>query len=128
MFYWDNSNETPNADYIYVLFGLNKGEHEALSPATVSQLGPDPTPGPDPNQPLRGFGRVYFYKPGVSERLGAPESPEIELEGPQRAAVMQQFEYGLMLYTPIYQPTSGKSIFVLYNDGRFDRFDDTFGG
>jgi serine/threonine-protein kinase len=126
MFYWDNSNETANADFIYVFYGTNAGRYEALSPDEVSALGPDPTPGPDPNQPLRGFGRVYFGSE-AREQLGAAVSPEIVLEG-TRAAVMQRFEAGLMFYTPVYQPTSGRSIFVLYNDGTFDRFDDTFGG
>lgn len=127
MFYWSVSNNTPNADYIYVFYDPDNGEYEAWTPTEVAALGPDPTPGPDPNQPLRGFGRIYANKSSVREALGAPTSPEFELEG-ARLAVMQRFENALMIFTPFYQPTGGKSIFVLYNDGRFDRFDDSLGG
>lgn len=128
MYYWDRRNSTFNADYIYVFYGADAGEYDALSPKAVSDLGPEPTPGPDPNQPVRGFGTVYFLKPGVRELLGAPTSGEIQLQGANRLGVMQRFEQGLMLYSPIYQPTSSRSIFVLYNDGRFERFDDTPAG
>lgn len=95
----------------------------ALSSAEVSALGPEPTPGPDPNQPVRGFGTVYFNLPGARERLGPWASPEIVLRGDRRG-VIQYFEQGLMLWTPAYQPTGDASIFVLYNDGSFERYDD----
>ena len=41
---------------------------------------------------------------------------------------MQLFEQGVMIYTPIYEPTDMPSIFVLYNTGQFERFDDPSGG
>jgi serine/threonine-protein kinase len=127
MFYWDAKNKTPESDFIYVFYGLDAGEHDVFSPAQVSALEPEPTAGPDPEQPVRGFGRVYFLSPGARERLGLWQSPEIELKG-NRRAVIQRFEQGLMIFTPTYQPTGGRSIFVLYNDGSFDRFNDTFAG
>lgn len=127
MFYWDRRNKTLKDDYVYVFYGRDAGVYDGLPPQAVADLGPDPTPGPDPNQPVRGFGRVYFNWPMVRERLGAPTSPELELKANQRG-VIQLFADGLMIYTPAFQPTNGASIFVLYNDGAFERFDDSFGG
>ncbi len=124
MLYWDLSNRTRWRDYIFVFEGLDKGPYQALSPMAVADLGPAPTPGPDPNQPVRGFGRVYFYRPGVRESLGAWISPEIVLEG-NTSGVIQFFEQGAMIYTPIYRSSGQASIFVLYNSGRFERYDDS---
>ncbi|MGQ9925859.1 MAG: protein kinase domain-containing protein [Chloroflexaceae bacterium] len=123
MLYWDMTNRTRWRDYIFVFEGLEQGPYRALSPAAVADLGPAPTPGPDPNQPVRGFGRVYFYRPGVREALGAWTSPEIVLDG-ETPGVIQFFEQGTMIYTPIYRSGGSASIFVLYNSGRFERYDD----
>lgn len=123
MVYWDLTNRTRWRDYIFVFEGLEQGPYQALSPAAVADLGPAPTPGPDPNQPVRGFGRVYFYRPGVREALGAWTSPEIVLDG-ETPGVLQFFEQGAMIYTPIYRSVGRASIFVLYNSGRFERYDD----
>ncbi len=124
MLYWDLSNRTRWRDYIFVFEGLEQGPYQALSPAAVADLGPAPTPGPDPNQPVRGFGRVYFYRPRVREALGAWTSPEIVLDG-ETPGVIQFFEQGAMIYTPIYRSVGRASIFVLYNSGRFERYDDS---
>ncbi|MCX7792762.1 MAG: protein kinase [Chloroflexaceae bacterium] len=124
MLYWDLTNRTRWRDYIFVFEGLEQGPYQALSPAAVADLGPAPTPGPDPNQPVRGFGRVYFYRPGVRETLGAWISPEIVLDG-ETPGVIQFFEQGAMIYTPIYRSAGRASIFVLYNSGRFERYDDS---
>ncbi|HMQ34991.1 MAG TPA: hypothetical protein PKD53_30010, partial [Chloroflexaceae bacterium] len=123
MFYWDNGNRDERADYIFVFFGRDGGTFVELSNPEVSDLGPEPPPGSDPSQPVRGFGTVYFNLPGAGERLGPWTSPEIVLRGNQRG-VIQYFEQGLMLWTPSYQPTGRPSIFVLYNDGTFERYDD----
>lgn len=123
MLYWDLSNRTRWRDYIFVFEGLDGGRYQALSPAAVADLGPAPTPGPDPNQPVRGFGRVYFYQPGIRETLGAWLSPEIVLDG-SASGVIQFYEQGAMIYTPIYRSAERASIFVLYNSGRFERYDD----
>ncbi len=127
MLYWDLTNRTRWRDYIFVFEGLEQGAYQALSPAAVADLGPAPTPGPDPNQPVRGFGRVYFYRPGVREALGAWTSPEIVLDG-EMPGVIQFFEQGAMIYTPIYRSVGSASIFVLYNSGRFERYDDSKSG
>jgi hypothetical protein len=114
----------PKNDFIYVFYGANSGAFDELDPDTVAALGPDPTPGPDPDQPRRGFGRVYFFKPGTQESLGPWTSPEIALRSPA-LGVIQQFQTGLMIYTPVYEPTNGAAIFVLfYDEGTFLRFDD----
>jgi tRNA A-37 threonylcarbamoyl transferase component Bud32 len=126
MFYWDQRNQAPKADYIYVFYDLDDGRYDELSPEDVAAY-PEPERGEDPNQPIRGFGRVYFGHQGASEQLGEWTSPEIELKG-QQLAVMQLFEQGMMIYTPRYEPTGKAAIFVLYNTREFERFDDTSGG
>lgn len=120
MYYWDDSNPTAKSDYIFVL--TSEGQYDEYPPSVVSQLPPE-LPGPDPNQPVRGFGSVYFHEPGVKEQLGGWTSPEIVLENGD-SGVIQFFDRGLMLYTPRYEPTGGGSIFVLFEDGSFQRFDD----
>jgi hypothetical protein len=39
--------------------------------------------------------------------------------------VLQGFQSGVMVFTPDYRGT-GKNIFVVYNDGSFERYVDTF--
>ncbi len=127
MFYWDEANRTRWRDYVFVFEGRDEGAYLALSATAVAALGPEPTPGSAPDQPARGFGRVYFYQPGVSEALGAWTSPEIALRD-DTLGVIQFFEQGTMIYTPIYRSAGRASIFVLYNSGMFERYDDSFGG
>ncbi|WP_129673927.1 serine/threonine-protein kinase [Candidatus Chloroploca sp. Khr17] len=127
MYYWDLTNRDMKRDHIFVFYGTNGGNYTQLSAQEVADLGPEPTPGTDPNQPVRGFGRVYFHKSGVREQLGLPTTPELELKGSQ-LGVIQFFDRGLMIWTPDYRPTGGSSIFVLYDTGRFERFHDSFVG
>ncbi|NCC31253.1 MAG: serine/threonine protein kinase [Chloroflexia bacterium] len=127
MYYWDLTNRDMKRDHIFVFYGTNGGDYTQLSAQEVADLGPEPTPGTDPNQPVRGFGRVYFHKSGVREQLGLPTTPELELKGSQ-LGVIQFFDRGLMIWTPDYRPTGGSSIFVLYDSGRFERFRDAFVG
>jgi serine/threonine-protein kinase len=126
MFYWDERNDPPKDDYIFVFYDLDEGRYDELPPEAVAEY-PEPPPGDDPNQPMRGFGRVYFGRPGTAEQLGRWTSPEIELRG-NRLGVIQLFEQGMMIYTPIYEPSGMPAIFVLYNNGQFERFDDPSGG
>jgi serine/threonine-protein kinase len=126
-FYWDASNLDERADHIFVFFGLNSGPYKVFSTEEVAALGPEPPPGTDPNQPVRGFGRVYFNQPQAAERLGPWTSPEIVLKEDD-PGVVQYFDKGMMIWTPDYRPSGGRSIFVLYNDGTFERYDDAFAG
>ncbi|WP_129630612.1 serine/threonine-protein kinase [Candidatus Oscillochloris fontis] len=123
MFYW-GLNPTKMKDTIVVFYGLNNGDY-TLVPATEAASYPDVTPEPTPNYPVRGFGRVYFGKAGVAEALGNWRSAEIELKDTNQG-VIQFFEGGTMIFTPIYQqPGSGtKAIFILYTDEGFERYND----
>lgn len=114
-------------DTIYVFFDVNAGNYRAVGPAEAADL---PAPTPDPNNPMmpvRGFGRVYSGIPGVAATLGTPLTPEIILEP---YGVRQDFTQGLMLFTPTYIAPSGtdfgKTIFVLYADDTFVRYNDTY--
>jgi len=121
MYWWEPT------DTIYVFFNVNAGNYRAVGSAEAADL---PAPTPDSNNPMmpvRGFGRVYTGIPGVAAALGAPLTGEVELEP---YGVRQDFTQGLMLFTPTYiaPPNTdfGKTIFVLYADNTFVRYNDTY--
>jgi serine/threonine-protein kinase len=123
MFYW-GLNPTGLRDSVIIFYGLNSGTYGIVSADEVATF-PEPPPNSDPNAPVRGFGRIYFGKAGVADALGTWISPEIELKG-KSMGVIQFFDGGTMIYTPIYQqPGADKqAIFVLYADGAFERYND----
>ncbi|NTV63049.1 MAG: hypothetical protein HGA65_05880, partial [Oscillochloris sp.] len=123
MFYW-GLNPTNLRDSIVIFYGLNTGNYQVVSAEETASY-PEAPASEDPNTPIRGFGRVYYGKSGVATGLGTWKSPELELKGSTRA-VIQFFESGTMIYIPIYnQPgASAQSIFVLYADGTFERYND----
>lgn len=121
MYWWEPT------DTIYIFFNVNAGNYRAVGSAEAAEL-LAPTPDPDnPMMPVRGFGRVYSGIPGVAAALGAPLTPEIILEP---YGVRQDFTQGLMLFTPTYiappDTNFGKTIFVLYADNTFVRYNDTY--
>ncbi len=116
MYYW-----RPN-DTIYVFFGLDSGNYRVFGPDEAARYPEPPTPVADPNMPMRGFGRIYFGITEVSAALGGWTSGE-QVLNPH--GVFQPFAKGIMFYTPSYRDQGG-SIFVLYNDGTFERFADTY--
>jgi serine/threonine-protein kinase len=123
MFYW-GLNPTVLRDTIIIFLGLDSGTYTIVN-ADEAATYPEPPASSDPNAPVRGFGRVYYGKAGIAQALGAWTSPEIELKG-NSPGVIQPFDGGTMIYTPIYQqPGAGKqAIFVLYADGSFERYND----
>ncbi|NNJ08718.1 protein kinase [Chloroflexales bacterium ZM16-3] len=123
MVYW-GLNPTSLRDTIIVLLGLDGGTYTLVTDTEAAGY-PEPPPSEDPNAPVRGFGRIYFGRPGVASAMGAWKSPEIELKGEDQG-VIQLFDGGTMIYTPIYkQPGAGaQAIFVLYADGSFERYND----
>ncbi|MFV9502964.1 MAG: protein kinase domain-containing protein [Oscillochloridaceae bacterium umkhey_bin13] len=125
MYYWHVNNPTIYRDDIFVLFGRERGSWQRFTTAQVAELPPEPTPGSEPNQPIGGFGRVYFHAPGVRDSLGAPLTPMIELRD-ERPGVLQPFERGLMLWSPDDRHAGVPSIFVLYSDRTFERYPDTY--
>lgn len=123
--YWWGFNSTELSDAIFVFYGNNSGEYEIVTTEESVTYPEIPTP-TDPRAPIRGFGKIYFSKPGVSDRLGSWSSEEIPITG-----VIQFFDKGIMLFTPEYRSTGGtrKAILVLYYaDKTFTRYDDTYGG
>ncbi len=70
--------------------------------------------------PAGGFGLVFSNDPTLAAQLGCPTgNPPLTLS---LQAAYQQFERGTMIWL-VDTPTS---IYVLYSDGSFQRFDDSF--
>jgi len=77
----------------------------------------DPTPVPGcAIQPVQGFGRVWSSNPSVRNRLGCPTAPEAGF-----TAVEQGFHNGYVV-----QDVSGKTIYVMYNNGTWEAYPDTW--
>jgi hypothetical protein len=107
---------------IFVLIGVDQGIWYRFEQASLSNL-PTPTPAEPPAPglvvPIRGFGLVWAYNEDIRRQIGYGTAPEAGLlEG-----AYQRFSGGTMLYSAIGLGR-GKSLYVLYNDGTFDRYDD----
>jgi serine/threonine-protein kinase len=116
MFYYQPSER------IYALLGKDSGEWRRYEQSELATL---PTPAPDAETPCRtppisGFGLVWSNFADVRDALGCPTGPEDGLlEG-----AYQPFEQGEMLFSQ-KGLGRGKTIYVLYEDGKFERYDDT---
>lgn len=85
----------------------------AVDPGMVFPTAPPPVSCPAP--PPGGFGPIFASDSTLPERLGCPLGvPPVEIIG-----TAQEYEGGIMIWLqgPIY---------VLYNDGTFRRYEDTF--
>lgn len=108
---------------IYVLVGFARGEWQRFP--YPSPLPPDtpatPTPPAGLQTPTDTFGVIWAANPGVRQNLGfalRPQSDQIE-------GAYQPFTGGAMIYSR-EGLGRGKTIYVLYADGTFERYDDTF--
>jgi len=108
---------------IYVLIGFSRGEWQRFPyPAPLPPDTPaTPTPPAGLQTPVDIFGTVWATNPGVRQNLGfalRPQSATIE-------GAYQPFTGGVMIYSS-EGLGRGKTIYVLYDDGTFERYDDTF--
>jgi hypothetical protein len=111
--YWWSQN-----DMIYTFLGEQVGEYRMYSAEATAAL-PAPAPTESPLTPVRGFGKVYFGEPVVRQFLGESQSIEHQWNTDR----FQQFKYGMMLGSPAHRDL-GQTIFVLYDDGTFERYQD----
>jgi serine/threonine protein kinase len=116
MYYWQPTEE------IFVFLDLHDGAVEIFTEPEVAALPELDPPPAETNAPPGGFGRIYYNLPEIRDQIGAPLSP---MELLQPYGVIQPFQDGIMVFTPDYRGT-GKNIFVVYNDGSFERYVDTF--
>jgi serine/threonine-protein kinase len=109
-------------EQIYVLIGADNGRWRLFEKSSLDAL-PTPTPAAQPPCEGRlkgGFELVWRSYPQIQEALGCALEPENGLlEG-----AYQPFTHGRMLYS--HEGLGrGKTIYVLYADGTFERYDDT---
>jgi hypothetical protein len=71
--------------------------------------------------PIRGFGKVWGDRPEVAARLGCPGWPPGE-QGTD--AAVQPFEHGLMLWLGADSHAYSDPVYVLFEDGQYQRFAD----
>jgi serine/threonine-protein kinase len=107
---------------IWVFIGVERGIWYRFDQATLAST-PTPTPAEPPQAglyvPVRGFGLVWAYNEEIRTQLGYGTAPEAGLfEG-----AYQQFTGGTMLYSATGLGR-GKTLYVLYADGTFERYDD----
>ncbi|MEQ8674091.1 MAG: hypothetical protein RLP44_27680 [Aggregatilineales bacterium] len=70
--------------------------------------------------PTGGFGQIVFNEPNLPVQIGCPVgSPPVTLNV---ASAVQTFERGIMIWVE----TAPGAIYVFYNTGTFQRFDDTY--
>ena len=93
----------------------------AVFPDTFAEGEPTPIPTapapPGVRAPVRGFGKVWSERKEVRETLGWATGPERGFDG-----TVQPFDRGTMLWS------DGRFILVLFSDGTWLRFEDTFRG
>jgi serine/threonine-protein kinase len=107
---------------IWVFIGVDKGSWYRFDQATLEDrptATPAPTPGPGLFVPVRGFGLVWAYNEEVRNQLGYGTAPE----GGLYEGAYQAYTGGTMLYSATGLGR-GKSLYMLYNDGTFERYDD----
>jgi serine/threonine-protein kinase len=112
----------PPLNPIFVLAGIDRGTWLRFEDEALRAL---PTPTPDPAPPcaaplVSGFGLVWGSFANVRTALGCPTAGE---DGPFDGAY-QPFARGTMLFSPVGLGR-GKTIYVLYDNGTFERYDDT---
>lgn len=115
MFYFDPLRQ------IYVFFGSGSGTWRLFNQDELIGL-PTPTPTTAPDGlyiPVRGFGLIWGYNADIREAIGYGTAPE---NGPLEGA-FQSFQRGRMLYSRSGLGV-GPTIYVLYADGSFERYDD----
>ena len=77
--------------------------------------------------PVRGFGKVWAANPEMANAIGCP----VAWQGEQAVTTaVEHFEHGSMLFVAkpanYGMPFNTPSIFVFFNDGTYQRFDDTY--
>lgn len=76
--------------------------------------------------PVRGFGRVWVDNRNVQRELGCPQQyPPFDKETVVKTA-FQQFERGSMLWVERATYTTERLIYVFFEDGTFQPFEDTW--
>ena len=109
-------------ELIIVLYGFGSGTWDSFEEVALANR-PTPTPAPSPGEglyiPINGFGLVWGYYADVRDKLGYGVEQEVGLFG----GAYQSYTGGIMIYSE-RGLGRGKTLYVLYNDGSFERFRD----
>jgi hypothetical protein len=100
---------------------------KAIAPPPTATPAPAAPPAAKPTTPycdsvpIRGFGKVWGGRPEVAAILGCPGWPPGE-QGTD--AAIQPFEHGLMLWLAADSHQYSDPVYVLFEDGQYQRFAD----
>ena len=103
---------------IYVLFGRDMGNWKAFEQSDLDKL-PVPPPANCDAPQQGGFALIWGNNPKIRQQLGCSTAPEPNLF----ESALQPFENGTLLYSQ-KGLGRGKTIYVLWAAGTFDRYDD----
>jgi len=70
----------------------------------------------NPDGPIRGFGKLWCDNPEISKAIGAARGPEQGTGTTTSYGVVQFFQGGMMLYSPL-----DREVWVLFNEGTWQR-------
>lgn len=100
----------------------------SLTPSFTITLTDSPEPTGVPGQPsvcgapaAGGFGTIYSRDPALQQALGCPVSLAVAI-----TVATQDFEQGRMVWASQLADVPTRTIYVLYNNGTFARYDDTW--
>ncbi len=71
----------------------------------------------NPNGPIRGFGKLWCDHPEIAQAIGAAREPEDGTGKSTNYGVVQFFQGGVMLYSPLE-----REVWVLFNGGVWQRY------
>jgi serine/threonine-protein kinase len=106
---------------IFAFLGRDRGDWFTFDQAELEPLPTAEPQEPPPGLfvPQSGFGRVWANFPEVREALGFATAPERGLD----EGALQNYARGTMLYSR-NGAGRGPTIYVIYDDGAFERYDD----
>lgn len=71
---------------------------------------------PNPDGPIRGFGKLWCERPEIAQAIGAARNPENGTGDTTNYGVVQFFQGGVMLYSPL-----DREVWVLFDGGTWQR-------
>jgi hypothetical protein len=122
LYWWQNKPNPPGLIWAVEMPqpGANQG-FRWTGPYADTWPGGDPTScdaaRPNPNGPIRGFGKLWCDHPEIAQAIGGAREPEKGTGDSTNYGIVQFFQGGTMLYSPL-----DRQVWVLLNGGTWQRY------